>query len=347
VPLTNPVAVRTARLSTARLRPVDNSIPPWPGETVRLGDADVYVRRTPGPLGGGEPALYVHGLGGASTNWTDLAHLLSDRLDGEAIDLPGFGHSGPAPGRDYSITRSACVVIRLLQSQRWQQDRGPVHLFGNSMGGAISVIVAAARPDLVRTLTLISPAMPDLRVRRGSDPTLPLLLVPGLHRIAERRLRQMSPERRARAVIELCFANPDLVPPNRMAEAAEEVRRRADLPWAMDAFTASLRALAFSYLSRGRRSLWQLARQITMPTLVIWGDQDQLVDVALAPRTARTVRDGRLLVLPGVGHTAQLEDPTSVARAFLGLLEDVESASPNATEARAGGGDGGVMDGAG
>ena len=41
----------------------------------------------------------------------------------------------------------------------------PVHLAGNSLGGAVCVRLAARRPDLVRTLTLISPALPDLRPR--------------------------------------------------------------------------------------------------------------------------------------------------------------------------------------
>ena len=55
-----------------------------------------------------------------------------------------------------------------------------MHLFGNSMGGAISMIVAAAQPDLVRTLTLVSPAVPDLRprLRRVSDPRMPLAFLP-------------------------------------------------------------------------------------------------------------------------------------------------------------------------
>jgi pimeloyl-ACP methyl ester carboxylesterase len=49
-----------------------------------------------------------------------------------------------------------------------------VHLVGNSFGGAVALTVAARRPELVRTLTLVSPAMPDLRPdpRRVSDPRL-------------------------------------------------------------------------------------------------------------------------------------------------------------------------------
>ena len=102
----------------------------------------INVRRTPSPDPDAEPALYVHGLGGASTNFTDLADLLSPWLDGHAIDLPGFGRSGPPPRRDYSIAAHTRLVIDYLE----QSGRGPVHLVGNSMGGAISIQVAARRP---------------------------------------------------------------------------------------------------------------------------------------------------------------------------------------------------------
>jgi pimeloyl-ACP methyl ester carboxylesterase len=77
-----------------------------------------------------------------------------------------------------------------------------------------------------------------------------------------------------------------------------------------------------SHLRRATRSTWHIAGRISAPTLIVWGDQDRLVDVALAPRLALAIPDARLLVLPGVGHTAQLEAPEAVARAFLALWED-------------------------
>lgn len=316
--------VRTARLSEAELPPVDPSIPPWPGDTVRVRDTDLFVRRTPGPAGGGEPALYVHGLGGASTNWTDFAGLLAGRLDGEAVDLPGFGRSGPVPRRDYSVTGHARTVVAYLE----QRGGEPVHLFGNSLGGVVSVLVAADRPDLVRTLTLVSPALPWRAPRRGSDAVLPLLLLPGLSGVVQRRLDSLPPERRAQSVLDLCFADPSAVPRNRFDEAVEDVVRRRDLPWATDAFTASFRGLALSYVLPGARSLWRRAAEVAAPTLVVWGEKDKLVPAALAPRAAATVPDARLLVLPNVGHVAQLEAPETTARAFLGLLEDVAAAPP-------------------
>ncbi len=317
--MTSGTAVRRATLSSEPLRALDPTIPPWPGEQVRVAGTEVFVRHTPGPAdGSGAPALYLHGLGGASTNWTDLAYLLADRLDADAPDLPGFGRSGPPPGRDYSLAAQVRLAAALIE----RRDRGPVHLLGNSMGGAVAVLLAAARPDLVSTLTLISPAMPALRPRRGSDVSLPLLLLPGLDRLVGWRMSRMSPEARVRALITLCYADPGRVPPNRLAEAADEVRRRSQLPWATESVARALRGLVGSYLVRGPGSLWRQAAWITAPTLVIWGIEDKLVDVALAPRTAAAIQDARLLVLPRIGHTAQLEDPETVARAFLGLLAE-------------------------
>jgi pimeloyl-ACP methyl ester carboxylesterase len=303
---------------------------PWPAAEVLVGADRINVRNTPSADPAAEPALYVHGLGGASTNFTDLADLLSPWLDGQAIDLPGFGRSGPPASGDYSIAAHTRLVIDYLE----RSGRGPVHLVGNSMGGAISIQLAARRPDLVRTLTLISPAVPDLRPRRGSDALLPLLLVPGIGTRALARLEKEPPERRARALIEICFAHPERVPPNRLAEAVAEVAARRDYAWSGDALMRSFRGLVRSYLVTGPRSAWQALGRIEAPSLVIWGELDRLVNVSNATRVATTLPDSRLLVLPDVGHTAQLEDPTSTARAILALAKRANDGRAGADVAR-------------
>jgi pimeloyl-ACP methyl ester carboxylesterase len=302
-------------MSTRVLPEVDRQRPAWPGEQV----GELFVRR--GPADGGEPAVMVHGLGGSSANWTDLAATLAGAVEAELVDLPGFGRSEPPADGRYTVGAHARAVVRHIE----RAGRGPVHLFGNSLGGAVSTRLAADRPDLVRTLTLVSPALPTLRPTPGSDPRLPLLLLPGVRGAVRRSLAQWTPEQRARAVLDLCFADPSTIPPERLAEAAEEVRRRSRLRHDGEAFSGSLRGLVGGHLVRGRRSLWARAAGVRVPTLLVWGVQDRLVDVALAPRAARTFPDARLLVLEGVGHVAQMERPDLVARAFLGMLEQVES----------------------
>lgn len=310
------LGMQVAELSDAALPELGRVLPPWPGVILGLPSGQVFVRRTPPTTPDTEPAVYVHGLGGAATNWTDLAALLAGRLSGLAVDLPGFGQSPPPLGGDYSIPARVRTVVELIE-----HGGAPVHLFGNSLGGLVSLVLAATRPELVRTLTLISPAMPGGRLPARSDPLLPLLLVPGLHHIAERRLLRLSPQERARRVIELCFADPSRVPAERLAEATNEVARRQDLPWVRDALTGSLRGLVAYYLRVGPQGPWRSARSLAVPTLVIWGTEDRLVSAALAPRLGRAIPGSRLLVLPGIGHTAQLEDPRTTARAVLALLD--------------------------
>src|SRR5205807_837718 len=194
-----PSGVHYRSMQPAVIAPKDavsltDTLPPrWPGRSVLVDGAVTYVRETPATTGTAEPALYVHGLGGSSANWTDLAGLLAHRLDGQAIDLPGFGRSDPA--RSYSIPAVADRVIRWIE----HSDRGPVHLFGNSLGGAIVVRVAGTRPDLVRTLTLISPAMPFLNPGRSAHGRMiPLLWIPRVDRLAQRRLKSIEPAELAR-----------------------------------------------------------------------------------------------------------------------------------------------------
>lgn len=292
------------------------AVPAWPGDFREVGEFRLFVRHAAPTSDVVEPALFVHGLGGASTNWTDVMYLLRGHVDGQAPDLPGFGCSPPPPGGDYRLDTHVRAVVRLAEAAGAR-----VHLFGNSLGGAVATRVAAERPDLVRTLTLVSPALPSLRPRVSSL-HLPLFLAPGVGaRLFQRSTRQ-SPERRAQMVLALCYGDPRRVHPERKHEAVEEVRRRAELEHAGDAFLASLRGLAAEYLDRGPRALWRQAAHVSAPTLLVYGAKDRLVDARLAARAATVFRASRVVVLPDSGHVAQLEHPEVVARAFLNLSDE-------------------------
>jgi pimeloyl-ACP methyl ester carboxylesterase len=312
--------MRRARLASEEALPPDGPpVPPWPGRRIDLAHGGLFVRDTAPTASDAEPVLYVHGLGGSSQNFTDVAGLLSGRLDGLAVDLPGFGYSDPM--RRYSIAAFADRIIELIE----HTENGPVHLVGNSLGGAIGVRVAAMRPDLLRTLALISPAMPFLDARKSAHGRIvPLLALPRVDRIAAWKMAGIDPELLAAEILRACWAHPDQIPPQRLAEAVSEVRRRSEVPHFASAYTGSLRGLIWSFLRAqlpGAGSMWSLARRISVPTLVVGGLRDQLVDVRVAPKVARTIPDARLLLLPDVGHVAQMEVPRTVARAMIGFLD--------------------------
>ncbi|GGX56732.1 alpha/beta fold hydrolase [Streptomyces minutiscleroticus] len=288
------------------------------GEKVRsvgLPGVTLTVRSRPPAREGLPPALYVHGLGGSSQNWSALMPLLDDVVDNEAVDLPGFGDSPPPDDGDYSITGHARTVIRYLDAS----DRGPVHLFGNSMGGAVATRVAAVRPDLVRTLTLVSPALPELRVQRTAVPT-GLLAVPGIAGLFTRLTRDWTAEQRVRGMMGLCYGDPGRVSPEAFQHAVEEMERRLALPYFWDAMARSARGIVNAYTLGGQHGLWRQAERVLAPTLLVYGARDRLVGYRMAQRAARSFRDSRLVSLPDAGHVAMMEYPEAVAGAFRDLL---------------------------
>lgn len=279
--------------------------PPWPGRTVSVDGAAVYVRETPATTADAEPAVYLHGLGGSAQNWTDLAGLLADRLAGQALDLPGFGRSDPVGS--CSVASVARRVVRWIEVS----GRGPVHLLGNSFGGAVAVRVAAGWPELVRTLTLVSPAMPFLDARRTLHaPILPLLALPGVTRLAARRFRRTVPEDVARQVMEACYGDIARLRPHRFADAVAEVGIRYAQPHHSAVYVRTLRGLVWAFVRAylpGAGSLWAMARRVRVPTLVVGGALDRIVDPRVAPKVAAAIPGARLSLLDGVGHVAQID----------------------------------------
>jgi pimeloyl-ACP methyl ester carboxylesterase len=283
-------------------------------EDVYLPDRMLAVRHIPGP-DGAEAVLFVHGLGGSSLNWTDLMFGFEE-LDCWAPDLHGFGASPPARDGDMSPAGHARALAELIE----HLGIGPVHLVGNSLGGAICLQLAGRRPELIRSLTLISPALPGFRATRGNV-HLPVIALPGVgERLVQKFQQQASAEQRVKATIDACFADPKRMAKHRWDEAVAETTRRDSLLYANDAFLRSLRGLLATYLDRGPQRPWKLAEQVQCPTLVIYGFKDPLVDPRAAHRITKHFKDAHVIVLRDSGHVSQMEHPERVERAMRKFL---------------------------
>lgn len=316
-------------------------VPHWPGRMITLANGEqVNVAETGLPRGGdpsGSPRarglsapqippmiLCVHGMSGAATNWTDLMAELSPDFDSVAVDLPGSGFSPPPKSpRGYSIKALARTVIRLIEAL----GAGPVHLMGNSMGGAVCIRAAARRPDLVRTLTLVSPVLPDRRFRRELL-EFPLAGLPFAGVRMMRRAQQMPPENRVAGVFATCYYDPSTVHQERFALEVAELRRRDALGYAPVTLSRAARTIVGEVLRPRRFSLWHAASRIPVPVLVLFGSDDKLVDPRLAAPAARAFPDASVVVLPQTGHVAQMEHPALVAARFREMVEAGRAGMP-------------------
>lgn len=290
------------------------------------GGERVWIAETPGSEGDRDLVLCVHGMSGSATNWTDLMAELAPDFDCVALDLPGSGFSPPpGSGAGYSVSSLAGTVIRAVESLASRYG-GRVHLVGNSMGGAVSVRVAARRPDLVRTLTLISPALPDRQVRR-SVMHFPLLALPQVGEWLVRQWATRYPvENRVAGVFAACCYDPSLIHPDRFAAEIETLRRRDTLAYERATLVGAARTLVSETLRPPPFSLWRAAGQVTAPSLVLFGRDDRLVHRRLADRATRVFRDARVLVLPETGHLAQIERPGLVATLLREMVAETRDA---------------------
>jgi pimeloyl-ACP methyl ester carboxylesterase len=268
-----------------------------------------------GPL-----AVCVHGLGGSWVNWLAFAPLLTDRYRVVAFDLVGNGRT-PVAGRKADIRSNRRLLDGFLHTQTDQ----PVLLIGNSMGGLLSILQAAREPKSVDRLVLIDPALPPPRNQLPRDPRFLggflLMALPLVgERLLARRGKQLTPAQLSRQMLELVCADPSRVSPDIVRVSEELGAERAGRPELDRLFLGAARSL-MGVLARPGRYL-QAIRQITQPTLLIFGAKDRLVPVAAGRSAARSRPDWTYREHADLGHVPQIEDPGWTAqqvREWLGV----------------------------
>lgn len=272
-------------------------------ETINLGTPVRFA-----DYGGeGPPIVLVHGLGGLHLNWMRIAPELTKRGRVLALDLPGFGGSPPPPG-GVTMEALATTALRFLDAKA----PGPVTLFGNSLGGALSLLLAARAPERVARLVLISPAVPHAigaPIDRAIAAAMGLAMLPFVGPDAvRRRANDVGADRLVREGFAWMLHDRSRLPDDVMDAHIAEARDR--MPWSGDAFSSALRSL-FWVLSR-RARFGETIRAVKVPALVLAGARDRLVHVDSIRRAAALNSKFELEVWHDVGHVPQLEVPDRV-----------------------------------
>ena len=223
--------------------------------------------------GEGRPLVLVHGLGVRSEIWLPLIPQL--KAGGFRVyvpDLLGYGRSD-RPDVDYAISLQADIVRQFLDSQGLQQ----ADLAGWSMGGWISLKLAADSPQRVRRLILLDSAG---------------MQFDAVHRAA---LRPKTPEQLAH-LMEVLSPKPRAIP----GFLARDILRIAnEQDWVVGRSLDSM--LAGKDLMDGKLGA------VTMPVLLVWGRQDVLTPLAIAEEMRREMPQSVLFVAEGCGHLAPVE----------------------------------------
>ncbi len=256
--------------------------------------------------GEGSPLLMVHGLGGNALNWMSVGPELAKRHHALAIDLAGFGQT-PLFKRSAAVGANADLVRHFID----QVFDEPVTLLGNSMGGHISILIAADHPEKVDRLVLVDPAVPGVHVRRPQPAMLSVmaaLSVPGLaENLLDRRARTLGPEGLVKETLALVCADPSRVSEDVVEAHVRLTAERANL--GPQNYRALLQATRSIGLRMADPRFWLRAKLAKAPTLVIHGELDHVIPLAAARELVHRLPAWTLEVLEGVGHVPMMETP--------------------------------------
>lgn len=274
---------------------------------VPLGSDDLEVHYK--EMGEGEPALILlHGFGASVFSWREVMAPLSASHRVIAFDRPAFGLTERpmrgewatptdwANGLPYSAEAQAELTINLLDVLGVNK----AVLVGNSAGGTIAILAALKHPERVQALVLISPA-----VYSGGPNALVqwLLRTPQMQHIGPliaRRIQDWG----------IDFAR----------TAWHDPERITDEIWA--GYTAPLRVKNWD------KALWELTNasrannlpaqleRLTLPVLVITGDDDRIVPTEQSVRLAQELPNASLAIIPACGHVAHEECPEATLEAI-------------------------------
>jgi pimeloyl-ACP methyl ester carboxylesterase len=277
------------------------------------------------------PVVLVHGLGGSTINWQLIGAPLAQRLDTEviALDLPGFGRTRLPDDHHATVGANGQIVAALLGTL------GPSTLIGNSMGGAITIGVAARYPDLIAGVVLVDPALP--RRGRGARPsigaiaTLPTL-APRIGALVV-AARTRPPAAVADATLRLVFHDPDRIDHDVLRRVARLGAERSQYPEVPRAFAEATRSLLAQ--SADPRALWRDMRAITAPVLVVQGRDDRLVPTSVVREAVRRREGWELEVFERCGHVPQLECPDRFVAVVAAWSHRVAAPQPHRGPVRA------------
>ena len=230
--------------------------------------------------------LLLHGFGSSLQTWDVWAAQLETQYRVIRLDLPGFGLTGPSPLHDYSEAGDLATLTHFVD----KLGVASFSIIGHSMGGKMAWGLAAAEPDRVKALVLMAPdGFPEVK-DIGSKP----YAMPSIMGVIKFSL----PKFLVRKSIEPAFFDA-----NALSDSL------------VDRYYDMLRApgVRAAILERANQTIYTdpvpRLKKITAPTLLVWGEQDQMIPSSNAQSYANVLSTSKIVQLPNLGHLAQEEQP--------------------------------------
>lgn len=229
---------------------------------------------------GAENVILIHGFGGDLVTWMFNVDGIAENATTYALDLPGHGQSSKKIA-DPTVAGLARTVVSFMESLGIEK----AHFVGHSLGGAIAMEVARSAPGRVKSLSLVAPA--------GLGPEINIDYLNGF--VAANSRRDLKD------LLGKLFADQSLVSRQMMDEVLKYKR--------LDGVVPALRSLADGFAPGGKqKDILSASLKPAIPTLVIWGKEDQIIPVA----HAANAKGAKVEILEGAGHMPHMEKASKV-----------------------------------
>ncbi len=292
-------------------RPVQSLVARWappPSDFIDVKGQIVHVRDE-GPRGNAASAapaiVLLHGTSASLHTWEGWVRTLKKTRRVITFDLPGFGLTGPFSGQyaaeDYRGDAYARFVLDVLDALKVST----AVIGGNSLGGEAAWRAVTLAPARFTQLLLVDAS--GYAFTPGSVPlAFHLARMPLLSTISEHLLPRVL----VAASVTSVYADNSRVTPE-LVDRYYELTLREGNRHAL--------GLRMQQLEPG--AAIDRLKSITIPTLVLWGGADQLIPVVNARQFASDIKGARVIVLDGLGHVPQEEDPARSLQPVLEFLE--------------------------
>lgn len=279
------------------------------GENAKFAEGDgvrIHYRDQGNPDG---PAIILlHGNSASLQTWEPVVALLADDYRIITYDQPGHGLTGPSADEDYS----ASGLMKALDAVSAAAGVDRFILGGNSMGGWMSWRYAVERPERVEALILMDASgMPLLPGE--TEPPLNI----GFKLLRIKWLRPLVSQITPRSIVEKSLKDT-------IVDDALVTDAMVDRYWELLRYPGNRRAAALRTDVDREEAMADRVSEITAPTLILWGAEDQLVYATAANTFDERIPNSEAIVYENVGHIPMEEVPDRVAsdiRAFLGGLD--------------------------
>jgi pimeloyl-ACP methyl ester carboxylesterase len=246
--------------------------------------------------GKGETVVLLHGFGGNKDHWTAFAKYLKG-YHLVIPDVPGFGESSQVLTDNYSIESEVGRIDRFVEVLKLDK----FHMAGNSMGGALTATYGAKYPEKVLTLALLD---------TGGAPS----------------------QKKSEFILELEKGNNPLLP-----SSIEDVKKLAALvyvkmPPLPESFKKIMAADWIAH-SEFNKKIWNdmqihkftlaaVLPLIQAPVLIIWGDQDKILDVGGVAFLEKNLKNYKTFIMKDTGHCPMIEKPEETAKIYISFLNE-------------------------